>query len=170
MPKPMKASITAWLACSICACGTSESDYRAIFLSVPGVEEVAYFLNYEGHRSAALELTDGRYLHIAEFDEAVGTSTAQIALYQIGDLTVACSTTPERSDVVFGGFNVLEVMRDSPLELQLQNIGDIVSHYAEIYGYIEEFLPVHPTTPKQLDFGAYTHWCSRDSSTKRARN
>jgi hypothetical protein len=160
--------------------GGRRPEYSAVFLSVPGVEEVSYFLWYEEHTSAGLELTGGRHLHIAEFDEAVGTSTDDIGLVQIGDLQVSCSTTAERSDIVAGGFNVIAVMASSPLQLRLRNIGDVVSHYDEIYGYIEESLPLERydaerdigwgAEAKQVNMGSHSYWCSRYFYTNRARN
>jgi len=160
--------------------GWRRPEYSSVFLSVPGVEEVSYFLWYEEHTSAGLNLTDGRYLLIHEFDEAVGTATDRILLQQIGDLTVFCSTTSERTFLVAGGFNIIEVMRSSPLRLDLRNIGDIVSHYDEIYRYLEETLPLERLNVerdiveggelKEVDMGSRSYWCSRYWSTERARN
>jgi hypothetical protein len=166
MRKLTAVFIQAILACaalSTSACGRSrESTYRSVFLSVPGVEEVTSFLYYEGHTGASLRLTNGRYLDIAEFDESVGTSTDHIGLIQIGDLKVFCSSTRTRSDVVGGGFNIVNVMGSSPSQLQLRNIGDVVSHYDEIYRYLDASLPAPQAGDlKEFDVGAESLWCSR---------
>jgi len=155
--------ILGCLALSIGACGNSrESKYRSVFLSVPDVEEVADFLYYEGHTGAGLKLTDGRYLHIAEFDEDIGTSTNRIGLIRIGNMTVLCSSTPERNDGVVGAFNIIEVMGSSPLQLRLRNIRDVVTHYDTIYRYLEESLPPSETgESKQFNVSALSLWCSR---------
>jgi hypothetical protein len=155
--------VLACAALCIGACGSSrESKYRSLFLSVPDIEAVTNFWYYEGRMGASLNLTDGRYLDIDAFDEGVGTSTNKIGLHQIGNISVFCSSTPQRNDVVAFGFNILEVMRSSPLQLRLGNIGDVVSHYHEIYGYLEESLPPPQSGDlKQFDVGDHSLWCSR---------
>src|SRR5262245_35232305 len=106
------ACIALWLGS-----GWREPEYRSAFLSVPEIEEVAYFLWYEEHTSAGLNLTEGRYLFIAGFDEEVGTSTDRIQLLQIGDLTVSCREMFEGTEIRFNGFNIIAVMDSSPLQL-----------------------------------------------------
>ena len=144
-----------------------ERKYRSILSSVSDVEEVTYLLYYEEHTSADLNLTEGRYLHINEFDEGVATSTDQILLSRIGDLKVSCSATPQRDGIVGGGLNILDVMASSSLQLELRNISDVISHYGVIYDYLEQSLPLETAEPKQLNDGRYSYWCWRSWSTER---
>lgn len=72
------------------AAGWREEDFRNAFTSVPGIEGMSYYLNYEDKRSAGLDLTDGRYLYLSSFDESVVTKADRISIYQIGDVVVPC--------------------------------------------------------------------------------
>ena len=155
--------------------GWREPEYRSAFLSVPEIEEVSYFLWYEEHTGAGLVLTENRYLHIMEFDETVASKADFIELFQIGDIVIRCGRTPHDLNIASGVFNILEVMRASPLHLELHNIGDIVDHYAEISGYLEEELPTHalvngvmvPGASKKIETRKGQFWCSRHTESRR---
>lgn len=161
----------ACVALLLFACGGwSESKYRSVFLSIADVKEVGSFRNYENHRNATLSLTQDRYVHISEFDENIARVVDDIGLNQIGDIAVSCSTSRERTDAVVGAFNIIQAMKSSPLHLQIENIGDLVSHYGEIYRYLEGADWPLQISPKQPTVGIDRYWCFRGSSTLRQRD
>jgi len=139
----------------------NERKYRNIFTSVPDVKKVTDFLDYEGKRSAGLHLTNERYLYIAAFDDSIGTETRRVTLSRIGHISITCSRDKDREAFSISAFNIIEVMRSSPLHLELKNIGDIVAHYDDILGYVDSAIP-EPTLPAaQLKIGSQTFWCSK---------
>jgi hypothetical protein len=167
--------LTTFAALLASSCTDYSEKYRSIFLAVDGVMEVSDFLWYEKHTSAALVLAENRYIHIMEFDETVASTTDFIELFQIGDIVIRCGDTPQARNIASGVFNILEVMRASPLRLELQNIGDIIDHYDEISDYLEEELPTHAVVNDRFVVDASTRietkrgefWCSRHTSTER---
>ena len=170
--------LTTFAALLASSCTNYSEKYRSIFLAVDGVMEVSRFGWYEEHTSAALVLTENRYLHILEFDETVASKTDFIELFQIGDIRIRCGRTPQTREIASGAFNILEVMRASPLHLELQNIGDIIEHYDEIAGYLEEELPMHAVVndrmvvdaSKSIETTKGQYWCSRHTTAERERD
>lgn len=136
-----------------------ENKYRALFLKMPEVQSVENYLNYEGTRYADIRLRNGGFLHLEDFDQGSFGKTDFIGVKIIGDRFILCSGNPDRGDGTANGFNIIEVLRHAPTSPPIENIGDLVSRYDEIYGLVKKTVPDEKSRPKAYRIRSDARWC-----------
>jgi len=116
----------------------NEPNYVEKFEQVDGVIKATNFLNYEGKTQIDLQLKNGGFISLQNFDKTIFSNTKHVILNSIGASEITCFDK-RNTEWHISGFNLVKFIDINYPSLKVKNIFDIVDNYDDLYKYIIEY-------------------------------
>jgi hypothetical protein len=119
-------------------------------------------LHYEGTRSVTLIFKDNKKIEIAGFSPLIFIKTNSIDVGKINNLDLVC-IVDKNDSTSYIGINIISFVKNSPINIKIENVNDLVENYDVIYNYILTF-PTKPEDAKLVNMHNRVdknkdHWC-----------